>query len=124
MTEPLSVLVIEDEPLIAMMIEDFIDMLGHKLAGNCDSVAEALVRVEQGGFDVAILDINLRDGACWPVADALKAKGIGFIIASGGHVDPPPPSHANALQLAKPFTLDGVQRALEAVARSADSHCA
>jgi len=110
----LSVLVIEDEPLIAMMIEDFIDMLGHNLAGNCDSVAEALVKVEEGGFDVAILDVNLRDGACWPVADALKAKGVGFIVASGGHVDPPPAAHADARQLAKPFTLDGVQQALEA----------
>ena len=115
MTAPLSVLVVEDEPLIAMMIEDFIDMLGHDLAGNCDSVAEALVKVEEGGFDVAILDVNLRDGACWPVADALKAKGHNFVIASGGHVDPPPAAHANAHQLGKPFTLDAVQAALGSV---------
>jgi len=114
MTASLSVLVIEDEPLIAMMIEDFIDMLGHTLAGTCDSVVEALVKVEAGGFDVAILDVNLRDGACWPVADAMTAKGIKFVIASGGHVDPPPASHSGAHLLAKPFTLDGVQAALEA----------
>ena len=119
MTVPMSVLVIEDEPLIAMMIEDFIDILGHKLAGNCDSVAEALVKVEEGGFDIAILDVNLRDGACWPVADALKAKGYNFVIASGGHVDPAPPAHANAHQLAKPFTLDAVQTALESASASA-----
>jgi hypothetical protein len=50
------------------------------------------------------------------VADALTAKGKRFIIASGGHVDPPPASHAGAHQLAKPFTLDGVQAALETVA--------
>ena len=116
MSASLSVLVVEDEPLIAMMIEDFIDMLGHSLAGSCDTVAEALVRVEEGGFDVVILDVNLRDGPCWPVADALTAKGKRFIIASGGHVDPPPASHAGAHQLAKPFTLDGVQAALETVA--------
>lgn len=115
MNAPLSVLVIEDEPLIAMMIEDFIDMLGHNLAGSCDSVADALVKVEAGGFDIAILDVNLRDGACWPVADALKAKGINFVIASGGHVDPPPATHANAHQLAKPFTLDAVEAALARV---------
>jgi CheY-like chemotaxis protein len=113
MTAPLSVLVIEDEPLIVMMIEDFIDMLGHKLAGSCDSVAEALAKVEEGDFDVAILDVNLRDGPCWPVADALKAKGKAFVVATGGHVDPPPAEHAQANQLAKPFTLDGVQAALE-----------
>src|SRR6187402_3710494 len=115
MTAPLSVLVVEDEPLIAMMIEDFIDMLGYELAGSHDTVAEALIRVEQGGFDVAILDVNLRDGACWPVADAFKAKGIPFVLASGGHVEPPPAAHADAAQLAKPFTLDGVQAALEAI---------
>lgn len=116
MTAPLSVLVVEDEPLIAMMIEDFIDILGHRLAGSCDSVADALVAVEAGGFDVVILDVNLRDGACWPVADALDASGVPFVLASGGHVEPPPAEHADSPQLAKPFTLDGVQAALEALA--------
>jgi len=115
MTAPLSVLVVEDEPLIAMMIEDFIDILGHSLAGTCESVAEALVKVEEGGFDTVILDVNLRDGPCWPVADVLKDKGIPFVVATGGHVEPPPPAHADAHQLAKPFTLDGVQSALETV---------
>jgi len=116
MTEPLSVLVVEDEPLIAMMIEDFIDMLGYKVAGICDNVAQAVERVNAGGFDMAILDVNLRDGPCWPVADALKNNGIPFVVATGGHVEPPPPLHAHAHQLAKPFTLDSVQAALETVA--------
>ena len=116
MNAPLSVLVVEDEPLISMMIEDFIDLLGHKVAGMCDTVAEALVRVEEGGFDIVILDVNLRDGPCWPVADALKAKNIPFVVATGGHVEPPPSAHTHAPQLAKPFTLDGVQAALETVA--------
>ena len=115
MTAPMSVLVIEDEPLIAMMIEDFIDMLGHQLAGTSDSVADALPKVHAGGFDAAILDVNLRDGACWPVADALKAHNIPFVIASGGHVDPPPSTHTDVQTLAKPFTLDGVQAALDAI---------
>jgi len=119
MTAPLSVLIVEDEPLIAMMIEDFIEMLGHQLAGSCDSVASALPRVAEGGFDVAILDVNLRDGACWPVADALKARGVPFVLASGGHVEPPPAAHADALQLAKPFTLDGIQSVLAKVPAAA-----
>ena len=67
----LSVLIIEDEPLIAMMVEDFIDVLGHQVAGAADSVAEGMAAVGRVGFDVAILDVNLRDGACWPVAAAL-----------------------------------------------------
>ena len=114
MTAPLSVLVIEDEPLIVMMIEDFIDMLGHKLAGSCDSVAEALVKVEEGDFDVAILDVNLRDGPCWPVADALKAKGKAFVVATGGHVDPPPAEFAGVPVIEKPYTIDRVTPIIDA----------
>ena len=112
MTKPLSILIVEDEPLIAMMMEDFVDMLGHNLAGTVDCVAEALVRVEAGGFDAAILDVHLRDGVCWPVADALAARGVPFLIATGGHVDPPPAAHAATPTLPKPFTMDGVATAL------------
>jgi len=115
MTQPLNVLIVEDEPLIAMMMEDFIDMLGHNLVGSVDCVADALAQVETGGFDVAILDVHLRDGVCWPVADALAAKGVPFLIATGGHVDPPPPAHADAPTLPKPFTMDRVAAALEAL---------
>ena len=117
MTKPLAVLIIEDEPLIAMMLEDFVDMIGHTVAGTADSVADAVRQVEAGGFDVVILDVNLRDGACWPVADALTARGKPFVIATGGHVEPPPPAYAGAPQLAKPFTIDGVAAALENLAR-------
>ncbi|WP_294395247.1 response regulator [uncultured Sphingomonas sp.] len=116
MTQPLSVLIVEDEPLIAMMIEDLIDILDHKVAGTTDAVAEALPLVERGDFDVAILDVNLRDGPSWPIADALSGKGKPFVIATGGHVDPPPPEHAGAVQLAKPFTLDSLKAALERIA--------
>src|SRR3954471_6357412 len=105
MTTPLSVLIIEDEPLISMMMEDFIDMMGHNVAATVDNVADALAHVASGGFDVAILDVHLRDGMCWPVADALAARNMPFLIATGGHVDPPPAAHADAPTLAKPFTL-------------------
>lgn len=116
MTEPLRILVIEDEPLIAMMIEDYLDVLGHEVAGTADSTVEALARLGEGGADAAILDVNLRDGPCWPVADALTARGVPFVLATGGHVAPPPAAHADAPQLPKPFTLDGVKKALETLA--------
>jgi CheY-like chemotaxis protein len=116
MSEPLSVLVVEDEPLIAMMLEDLLDLLGHNLAGSADSTAEALPLVANGGFDVAILDVNLRDGPSWPVADALEATGKRFMLATGGHVTPPPAEHADVVQLSKPFTLDSLKVALEKLA--------
>jgi CheY-like chemotaxis protein len=115
MIDPLTVLIVEDEPLIAMMLEDFIDGLGHRVAGAADSVEDALACVEAGGFDVAILDVHLRGGApSWPVADALADRGVKFLVATGGHVEPPPERHAHAPVLSKPFTIDGVRAALEA----------
>ncbi|WCT74888.1 response regulator [Sphingomonas naphthae] len=115
MTTPLSVLIVEDEPLIVMMLEDFVDALDHVVAGTASSCADALVAVEKGGFDVAILDLRLTDGPSWPVADALADRGIPYLLASGGHVDPPPARHAGAVMLAKPFTMDGVEDALKRV---------
>ncbi|MET0270651.1 MAG: response regulator [Sphingomonas sp.] len=117
MTSSLSILVVEDEPLIAMMLEDFLDSLGHTLAGTADCVADACARVNQGGVDAVILDVRLRGGeASWPVADLLADQGIPYLISTGGHVDPPPARHADAPQLSKPFTLAGIERAIEAVA--------
>ena len=110
---PLNILVVEDEALIAMMVEDFADLLGHNVCGICDSVTTAVARIEEGGIDVVILDVNLRDGPSWPVADVLAERNIPFMFASGGHVDVP--GHAGAHLLSKPFTLDGVKLALERI---------
>jgi CheY-like chemotaxis protein len=107
-----SVLIVEDEPLIAMMLEDFLDSLGHEVAGSCDNLADALGRVEEGGFDVAILDVNLNGQQVWPVADRLAARGIPYVLATGGHIEPPPATHAEAPVLAKPYTLDAIEPVL------------
>ncbi len=72
MTEGRSILIVEDEPLIAMMLEDFLDSLGHTVSGTCDSVECALAEVEKGGFDLAILDVNLKGENVWPVASRLR----------------------------------------------------
>ena len=123
MAEALSVLIVEDESLIAMMLEDFLDSLGHVLAGTCETVPDALARIDEGGFDVAILDVNLNGQRVWPVADRLAEKGIAYVLATGGHIEPPPPAHAAAPVLSKPFTLDAIEPVLrEACARrSADA---
>ncbi len=107
-----SVLIVEDEPLISMMLEDFLDSLGHGIAGTCDSVGDAMARVDEGGFDVAILDVNLKGERIWPVADRLAELGIPYILATGGHIEPPPEAHANAPVLSKPFTIDAIEPAL------------
>jgi len=116
MSVPQRILLVEDEPLIAMMLEDFLDALGKTLAGTADSVAPALALIEAGGVDAAILDVNLRGGEkSWPVADALAARGIPFVFATGGTQDGLVDGHRERPTLAKPFTMDGVAKALEAL---------
>ena len=97
-----------------MMLEDFLDSLGHKAVAIAESVSEALARVEEGGFDVAIIDVHLNGDHVWPVADLLTQKGLPFVLATGGHISPPPPEHADAPVLAKPYTIDSIEPALNA----------
>jgi len=114
MTNARSILIVEDEPLIAMMLEDFLDSLGHRVVATCDSLDDALGWAESGGFDIAIIDVKLKDGkSVWPVADLLAQKGTPFIVATGGHVDPPPAQHAGAPVLSKPYTIDSIEPAIE-----------
>ena len=63
-----SVLIVEDEPLIAMMLEDFLDILDRRVAGTADSCETALSCLKEGGVDAVILDVNLRAGeTSWPL---------------------------------------------------------
>ena len=114
MSEPRTILIVEDEPLIAMMLEDFLESMGHRISGTCDTVGQALEEAERGGFDLAILDVNLKGESVWPVATALRERGTPFVLASGGHVEPPPPEFKNAPMIEKPFTIDRVTPVIEA----------
>jgi CheY-like chemotaxis protein len=120
MTGSRSILIVEDEPLIAMMLEDFVISLGHEVSGNCDSVEAAMKEVENGTFDLAILDVNLKGENVWPVAAALRSKGTPFVLASGGHVDPPPPEFRNVPMIEKPYTIDRVTPIIDAVLAASD----
>jgi DNA-binding response OmpR family regulator len=114
MPSPCSILIVEDEPLIAMMLEDFLESLGHKVQTSCESVAEALAATEEGGFDLAILDVNLKGENVWPVAEALRAKNIPFVLATGGHVDMPPADFSHIPVLEKPYTVDRLSPVIDA----------
>lgn len=116
MSAPQCILVVEDEPLIAMMIEDFLDILGKDHAGTAESVAAALEIIAGGGVDAAILDVNLSGGEqSWPIADALAAAGVPFILATGGSGDMVVEAYRDRPVLAKPFTMDAVEQALAAL---------
>lgn len=114
MTEAKQILIVEDEPLIAMMLEDFLDILDQQVAGSADSVATALERVGQGGIDAAILDVNLRGGEkSTPIAEALADAGVPFVFATGGSDESVDERFRDRPVLQKPFTMDGVRKALD-----------
>jgi len=95
-----------------MMLEDFLDSLGHNVVATAETVGDALAKVDAGGFDVAILDIHLKGESAWPVADRLCSVGKRFVLATGGHIEPPPERHADAPVLAKPYTIDAIESAV------------
>ena len=101
-----------------MMLEDFLLSLGHRVSAICESVAEALAACDSASFDVAILDVNLKGESVWPVATRLRELGIPFLLASGGHVDPPPAEFASVPMIDKPYTIDRVTPAIDAAMMS------
>ncbi|MEH3159620.1 MAG: response regulator [Sphingomonas taxi] len=114
MPSPKQILIVEDEPLIAMMLEDFLEVLDKTPVATVDTVAGALARVEDGGIDAAILDVNLRGGEkSTPIAEALARQGIPFVFATGGSDDSVDAQFRDRPVLQKPFTMDGVAKALD-----------
>ncbi|AWK89904.1 response regulator [Azospirillum thermophilum] len=100
---PFRVLLVEDETLVAMAVEDALSMHGVEVVGPADSVPLALELVERGGFDGALLDVNLRGERVDQVADALAARGLPFIFTTGTGADGVPEGHRHRPVLTKPF---------------------
>lgn len=107
-----SILIVEDEAMIGMMLEDYLETLGYQLYALASSVEEACVHAREGGFDAALVDCNLHGEKSWPVADILAEQAIPFVFATGGIADDLPSHHATRPTLAKPFTIGAVERAL------------
>ena len=81
------ILVVEDEMLILMTIEDMLADLGCESVTAAATSAEAVALVDREVFDAAVLDMNLNGASSRPVADALAARGVPFVIATGNSGD-------------------------------------
>ncbi len=121
-TEPKRVLLVEDDTLVAMLVEDMLDELGYAMHDNPATVAGALSAVEAGGFDLAILDVNLAGQPVFPVADALDAAGIPFVFASGYGAGGVPAAWSGYPVAAKPFRIDDLNAALATACRAQQPH--
>lgn len=74
------VLIVEDEPLIAWMLEDIVSSLGLEVAGPFPTIEEASLYLKDSTPQAALLDVNLADGEVFPVADRLKQLNVPLIF--------------------------------------------
>lgn len=115
------VLVVEDEILIAMDLERLLEQQGWRVLGPATSMAEALRLLEAGSPlpEVALLDVNLRGELVTPVAQALRARGVPFLLMSAyDRVELDVPALAGAVNLGKPTDR---RRLLAALKRAVES---
>lgn len=105
-------LIVEDEPLVAMLLADFLEDAGAAIVGTAASVEEALRLIDAEAIDAAILDCNLNGRAVDDVASALSARDARFLFVSGYGPDGMPPGFGDAPVLGKPFTQAQLLRAV------------
>jgi CheY-like chemotaxis protein len=77
------VLVVEDEMIVAWLLQDLLADLGCVVIGPAANVNQALGMVEAEAVDAAVLDVNLNGQMSYPVADALAARGVPFVFTTG-----------------------------------------
>jgi len=107
------ILVVEDELMIRMLLEDMLGELGYTVAAEAARIDEALQAAKNADFDIAILDVNLNGEPISPVADALVARGMPFVFATGYGEQGLPETYRGRPTLKKPFQLDGLKLMLE-----------
>jgi CheY-like chemotaxis protein len=115
MYTPTRVLVVDDEPLIAMLAADWLTELGYDVAGPVGKVEEGLRLLEEGTLDGALLDVNLGTGDSFSLADAARAKGIPVGFITGQAAASLPPRFRGSPVLPKPFDLASMKQTMEAL---------
>ena len=111
-----KVFVVEDEGMIALLLDDILNALGHEVAGNAETVNDALAFLEAHQADIAIVDLKLGDEESYPVMMKLKEAGIPFAVASGYGADiDRDRCGMEAGIIPKPYTLPDVERALKSL---------
>jgi CheY-like chemotaxis protein len=112
-TPAMRILVVEDELMIRMLLEDMLGELGHTVAAEAARIEEALDAAKNADFDIAILDVNLNGQPISPVADALVARGMPFVFATGYGERGLPEPYRDRPTLKKPFQMDGLKQMLQ-----------
>ena len=107
-----SILVIEDEMLILMMIEDMLSDLGCKSISVASKIGQAITLIDGQVFDAAMVDLNLSGIESYPIADALIARDVPYFFSTGSSVTNIKDGYRDRDVLKKPFTFDQLSNML------------
>jgi DNA-binding response OmpR family regulator len=122
MTEPLQglkILVVEDEFLVALLIEEILESAGCVVSGPIPRLAEALDAARSEACDAAVLDINLAGERVFPVAKILSRRNIPFLFVTGYSTGALPGEYVERPRICKPFKIADLLGALSNIARPA-----
>lgn len=110
----LRVLLVEDEIVIAILLEDMLAELGHTVIGPVARIDKAVEMAQGETLDLAILDVNLDGKEIYPVAEVLDARGIPFLFSTGYGNGGLRALYRNRPILSKPFRRCDLLQALAA----------
>ncbi|WP_374571347.1 response regulator [Phenylobacterium sp.] len=113
------VLLVEDESLVALAMEDMLADLGCEVVASFGALAPAMswLAERNRAVDGALLDVNLSGELVFPLAEALEAKGVPFVFATG-YGALPGERFPGAMVIRKPVDLARLGAALETFARA------
>lgn len=112
---PIRVFVVEDQSLVRLMLVEMLTELGHTVVAEAYKFENAARYAQDGDYQVAILDLNLGDGARFELIDMVRSRGKGLLIATGYGASGLPPEHADCVVLQKPYTEEHLAEALSRV---------
>jgi two-component SAPR family response regulator len=112
------ILVVEDEMVIALEIEETLQALGCAVVGPVSKLDAALRLASEEALDAAFLDVTIRGGYVYPVAERLLARGIPFVLASGYGKWVLPETLRDQPRLTKPFTRQDLEEQIKLLCNS------
>lgn len=110
--EGLRVLLVEDSPLVAAAADDMLTQIGCVTVGPATTMALAVDLVENGEFDAAVVDMNIRGAKAFSLLKVLDRRKIPYLISSGYADWTMPAEFAERPRLAKPFGPDALRNGL------------
>lgn len=114
-----TVLVVEDEIELSRLFIEVLSAAGYT-AVPAYSVTDAFAAMAHQHFDAAVLDVELRDGAIFPVADRLAAQGTPYLFASAIYFQAIPKAHQDVPFIGKPFNIDDLLFRVEQIISGVD----